>query len=454
MNARSYLATAYLLIASALSAPPARAQTLEDALVSAYRTSPKLMAQRDQLKSVDEGVAQAHADWRPTISIQASDSYVNEHISGAANLAAEESLRTVYPGDSYGLTITQPIYRGGRSLAELRRAKASVKVGEEGLLGAEEEVLLAVIGDYLDLLRDQALLVLAIEHEDAAQRQADGIKEKYKGGEATRLDTSSATAALTDAQIARKQASAQLLISKLAFTRDTGLAPQRLTPVTPPIGLPTTIEEANNRATAQNFDVKMAEYSVREAEDSLEEVRGQGRPTISLQGTLLHQDGVSYSNGAERVAAASIQLKIPLYAGGTLSSQTRAARDALDGKQHLLEESLRTALAEASTALVQSEAASSIVNDLDRKQNATRVELEGVTRQMAAGERSLSDVIAAQESLFAVKVAAIEANRDSQFARYTLADSIGQLTAESLHLPVELYDPEKYLRKIAWGPGR
>ncbi|MCS5598644.1 MAG: hypothetical protein NZ707_02715 [Rhodospirillales bacterium] len=48
---------------------PANSQTLAEALASAYSTNPGLLAQRADLKSVDEGVPAALGNWRPNVQL-------------------------------------------------------------------------------------------------------------------------------------------------------------------------------------------------------------------------------------------------------------------------------------------------------------------------------------------------------------------------------------------------
>ena len=456
MSARAWLGAG--LAVALLWRLPACGQTLTDALVSAYKSNPKLLSQRAQLKVTDENVAQVQANWRPTISVQASDSYVNDRITGAdtgANsLAAQAYLRNEYPGDSYGLSLSQPVFRGFRTINQTRQAHAEVHQGEAQLLSVEEQVMLAVITDYLDLSRDQALLELATRRETDARSQLAGAQDKLKGGETTRIDVATAVAAVQDAWSAHQQAASQELTSRLLFARDSGLEPHRLAPVDGPAGLPPSLGAAADLAGAANFDVRMAEYAVRAAQAALEVAKGAGLPTVSIQGTLLHQDGVTLPGEAEDLEAASIQLKMPIYSGGMLSSQTRAARATVEVKRDTLDDSRRTAEAQAGAAYAQLDFAAKAVAGLQVKASALTTSLEGSRRQQSAGDRTLSDIITAEEALFAVQIAQVQARHDLQLAQYTLADTVGELTAEQLHLPVDLYDPEKYLRKIAWGPGR
>ncbi|MGH7033743.1 MAG: TolC family protein, partial [Stellaceae bacterium] len=54
----------------ALAAQPVRAETLAEALASAYDSNPQVLGERATLRATDEGVPQALSGWRPTVTFQ------------------------------------------------------------------------------------------------------------------------------------------------------------------------------------------------------------------------------------------------------------------------------------------------------------------------------------------------------------------------------------------------
>ena len=117
---RSALVATLLASVSPLAAS---AETLEDALVQAYTTNPTLNARRASLRAVDENVPQAVAGWRPTVRLTGA--------LGKRDVETEQSGRTTVderrtPG-SAAVTLTQPLYQGGRTLAGTQRAEAQIQ---------------------------------------------------------------------------------------------------------------------------------------------------------------------------------------------------------------------------------------------------------------------------------------------------------------------------------------
>jgi len=65
-----------------LSVGPAFGMSLNEVLVEAYASNPELMAARAHLRSVDESLPQALSHWRPTIQLDASQSFSQDDVTG------------------------------------------------------------------------------------------------------------------------------------------------------------------------------------------------------------------------------------------------------------------------------------------------------------------------------------------------------------------------------------
>jgi outer membrane protein/adhesin transport system outer membrane protein len=88
---------------------------------------------------------------------------------------------------------------------------------------------------------------------------------------------------------------------------------------------------------------------------------------------------------------------------------------------------------------------------------AAQVALEGVKQENEVGQRSILDILDAQQELLNAQVNLVKARHDEVVASYNLLSSVGQLTAKNLSLPVTLYDPNAHYDKtrgkwIGYGP--
>ena len=112
------LGLAVLLGFTQLGCQALSAETLNQALIEAYKSNPNLIAQRAKLRAVDEQVSQAVAKWRPTVTL--SGLYGSKKLSRKSASGSEVDY-TNQP-QSIGIEVSQSIFRGYRSKAEKERA--------------------------------------------------------------------------------------------------------------------------------------------------------------------------------------------------------------------------------------------------------------------------------------------------------------------------------------------
>ena len=196
------LAFALALQGLAALAQPARSQTLSEALAQTYSNNPTLLAARAQLRSVDENVPQALAGWRPTVSITSAvgvtDSRNRSLQQGYDPVERrtffqqpQNSPNTVHVERSTAtnqIVITQPVFRGGRTVAATRRAENQVLSQRARLLQTEQQVMQQTIEFYVSVIRDQELLRLNINNEQVLTEQLRATNERFRVGEITRTD--------------------------------------------------------------------------------------------------------------------------------------------------------------------------------------------------------------------------------------------------------------------------
>jgi len=79
---------------------------------------------------------------------------------------------------------------------------------------------------------------------------------------------------------------------------------------------------------------------------------------------------------------------------------------------------------------------------------ANRIALDGVRAEEQVGQRTVLDVLDAEQELLDSQVSLVTSRRDLVVASYTLLAAIGRLTPTDLDLPTENYDPDKHYREV------
>ena len=436
------------------AAPGARAQSLVEALSATYNSNPDLLAARAVLRQTDETLAQAVANWRPTISL--SVQYAKTEADSIPVSRANSYL--ILNGRTTLLQVTQPIFRGGATVAATKTAQANIQAQRGVLADTEQQVLLNTITAYADLVRDAGIVDARKNNVRVLVQQLDATRERFRVGELTITDVSQAEARLEGAKADLVQAEAQLRIDEAAYQRVTGQRPGTVGEIPLWGGLPSSEEEsvalamdANPRPVSAQNRITAASYAVNSAWAVL-------LPQVNLVGFIQYQQDLQFVGDQYYQYGVRLQASVPIYQNGSEWSQVRQAKELVGQRRNELDSARRVAAQTVITFWRQLDAARSRVVSFEAQVKANEVALNGVRQEALVGSRTTLDVLNAEQELLNSQVSLVQARHDVQVAYYGVLAGIGRLTARTLSLPVEYYDEERYYnevgsRWIGWGTG-
>lgn len=424
---------------------PASAQAIEDALAKAYLNNPTLLSTRAGLRSTDESVPQALSDWRPTVEVTGSIGATVVDSSTSTETDRRQSRR---PKD-LGVSLTQPLFRGGRTLAATSGAENDIRAARARLLETEQNILLQAATAYLNVYRDQAVLRLNQNNEEVLQRQLEATRDRFEVGEITRTDVHQAEARLARSKADRIQSAGDLETSRANYLNIVGEpAPVTLTLPERVSDLPDSAEDAVRIAVVNNPGVIAAEFDRRASMDNVDEVWGELLPEVDVTASSTRELQTSTENSLRTTHEVTLNLTIPIYQQGSVYSRLRQARqDAAEST--LLIDTERRDAAEAGTQAYESHVTARAQVDAFQTQiEASIVALEGVQREAAVGSRTVLDILDAEQELLDSRVSHVRSERDELVAAYELMSALGRLTAKDLGLTVDLYDPREHYNEV------
>jgi outer membrane protein len=427
-------------------AAPVPAETLRDALAFAYTTNPQLLAQRALLRATDEGVPQALANWRPTVTFTGEAGYEADVFQPSG--APSHSVH-LHP-ESAGLALNQPIYRGGRSEAQLRAALDTVEAARAQTFATETSVFQLVVTAYLDVVRDQNLVEVDRGNEKVLREQLRATRERFRVGEVTATDVAQAESALAQATATRIAAQGALQSDRAAFTHAVGRPPGRLLMPRVRPALPATREDALRLAALDNPNVIAARFTEFAARQQVALVRGQLLPQISIVGTLQRAFDQSslLKNVWQNNLSVLAQMTMPLYEGGAIYSQTRQAEQTVGQKRSLLDDARRAAVQSATQSWETLVAARASITSFEAAVRAAQIALAGTEQEALVGTRTVLDVLIAAQQLLTTRSQLVGAEHDAALAEFNLTAAVGRLIAPDLKLPVKLYDLDRHYNEV------
>ncbi|MSP67430.1 MAG: hypothetical protein EXQ96_04930 [Alphaproteobacteria bacterium] len=437
-------------LALALLTATGRAQTLEEALVAAYQTNPTLRAEQAALRAVDEDVAIAISGWRPTVEVEGSTGYRMTNNELASRLKAESDRQP----SSVGIIITQPLYQGGRTVAEISRANNRILAQRARLSGTEQDVLSAAATSYLDVLRDQTVVELNKKNEEVLRRQMEATRDRFRVGEVTKTDVSQAEARLARAVADRIGAEGQVVTAKATFKRVIGLDPMRLAWPQPTKGLPTNEIEAQGVSDIENPDIQAAISDEETAGADIRVAESRLKPDLSLSAEAEYGRDVSEQIDQQDRVEVKATVRIPLYQAGAREAEVRQRKELKSQRRIQVLETRRRVREKVTRAWESLETARAQITSFAAQVRANEIALDGVRQEAAVGSRTTLDVLDAEQELFDSEVNLVRSQRNEVVAGFQLQAAIGRYTAVNLNLPVVTFDPRPHYEETRskwWG---
>ncbi len=449
---RTILKAALIAGAAAIAAPAAaNPDTLQEALISTYQNNPTLLGARAQQRAVDEGVPIARADGLP--SLNANAQYVEFLKQSSNNFTAP--ARQVGANIDLGV----PIYSGGAVKNGVRAAKTRVEAGQADLRGTEASIFSQAVGAYMDVIRDQAIVGLSRSNNRVLEVNLKAASDRFEIGDLTRTDVAQSNSRLALARGDYRTAQANLIASRERYIQIVGKPPVDLQPPPPLPGFPASVEEAEDVALADNPDLLAAKERSKAAGYDID-VAGAGRlPKLSVfsggaYSNFLNTLGGSAGGGiafaqTTTTAQAGVRATIPIFQSGRPAAQERRAQAqaAATYENEIAVE--RDVIAQVRSAWSSYQAATSIIATNQTAVDASSLSLEGVRAENTVGNRTILDILDAEQELLRAQVQLVTARRNAYVAGFSLLAAMGRAEADKLGLEAgPLYDPEVNYRRV------
>lgn len=451
MNTIVRLAGSAALALSAMTPLTATAETLTDALVSAYNNSDLLAQQRAVLRAADEDVAGAVAALRPTLSYQLSESY--QYIDDPSPLQGQNNDNFT---TSLDLLAQIDLFTGGRNRLAIEAAKEAVLAAREGLIAQEQQVLFEAVEAYMNVLAAIENVRLNANSVELLDEEVRAARDRFEVGEVTRTDVAQAEARQAQAEADLVAAEGDLEVAREDYNLQVGRYPGNLQAPPP---LPTTapsVDGARQIALRSHPLILQSQRNVTVAEINAAAAEAAILPALRAEAQAGYSDGISNNafdgDGFEPGASVGLTLQGPIYQGGALNSAFRQARAQRDNSRAQLLRTTSEISEQVGRAWAVREVARAQLDSTDRQIEAARIAFEGTREEATLGARTTLDVLDAEQDLLDAQTARVDAAAQEQIAVYGLLSSMGRLTVEGLGLPVTAYDPAAYYNSVRSAP--
>ncbi|MCC8995166.1 MAG: TolC family outer membrane protein [Candidatus Contendobacter sp.] len=408
-----------------LSGQPAGAENLLQVYQEALDSDPVLKSAAANRQASQEAKPQARALLLPNVNA----SLTRGNVSGIVGPTLKDSS---YDTHNYTIQLTQPIYNRGNQVQQ-RLADAVVSQSDVDFHNAQNQLILRVSQGYFGVLAALDNLTYATAEKNAFARQLEQANRRFEVGLATITDVYDAQARFDGAvsqeiDAINKLADARELLRQLTGQEYTqlNLLSERM-----PLSLPkpSDPEEWVRMALDSNLALRSAGFGVDQARENIQFQKAGHYPTLNLNTSRTMFDIGSGTLGETDV---KLQLSIPLYSGGTVSSQSRQAAYNYEASRQALENQQRDTIRTVRNAYRGQETAISQIKALDQTRISTRSALEANQAGYEVGTRTIVDVLDAERNVY-LAARNYASARYSYISNYlTLRQAAGQLSDEDV----------------------
>lgn len=439
------LAVAAVALTMAWLPTGVQAQSLTQALASAYTNNPELASALLAVKSAAEDIALQQAGTRPTIGASLNGDYQWSTAGGQFN---DSSSYTA------GISYNQTIFDNFRTDAEIEQARALAELSTYSMRNTEQNVLLSVVDAYMSVVRDSQLVQLRQENVNFYQAQLQSSRDRLEVGEGTRIDVAQAEARLAQGVASHRAAIASLQTSQATYQRYVGSRPQSLNASHSYASLiPPTLDQALAQAEVQHPAILSAKASIRAAQAGSDAAQAGFGPSITLNGSV--GTGLAFSSSPTALQGSQglsgqvgVSLTVPIYAGGAIGASVRKANI----EQIRSEVSAMSAYDQVREAVITSwsgiQNASAQIESAQAAVAAQEQVVEGVIQERDLGASTTLDVLDAQAELTTQREGLIQATTNRVVATFSLLAATGRLSAAELGLPVEIKSADDYTARV------
>ncbi len=215
-------------------------------------------------------VLEAYGEALPTVSLNAGYTRLDQITT--VDLGFDSFQVGAKNNWSYDLSVTQPLYRGGAIPAAMRGAQLYRCMSDEGVRQAVQDVVLAVVGAYYDVLLAQRLFEVQENALEFAEANLKDVIARQEQGLAIRYDRLRAELEVSNVKADLIRQRNELSRARAALFRAMGVSQKSqvalansltYAPLTP------TYEEAVEEAFKQRPELYQAELDVRLQQEAL-----------------------------------------------------------------------------------------------------------------------------------------------------------------------------------------
>lgn len=420
--------TATTMALLALSTTPIAAQTadpLKDAVGKAVLTNPEVSARWRAFQAATDATDVARAALLPRLDLNASVGRDSDAITSRSPQSQSLSRQ----GTS--LALTQLLWDGLGTQRDIERSHHDRLARYFELVDVTEQTALEAARAYFDVQRYRRLVQLAEENYVQHKYASLQIQSRFRAGVGRGVDLEQANARLALAESNLSAEIANLHDVTARYERIVGEPPLKAMPSAVALvkPVPASREEATAVAIRQNPAISASIEALRAVRSTAHGREAAYQPRLEARlrsGAGTHLDGV---RDQTRDSTGELVLSWNLYNGGADQARVRQQVNLMGQAEDLRDKACRDTRQQAAIAYNDTRKLAEQLELLDRNTIAIEKARDAYRQQFDIGQRSLLDLLNAENEVYTAKRAYANAEVDLGVAYARTQAAMGELTS-------------------------
>jgi TolC family type I secretion outer membrane protein len=404
----------------------AQAISLNDAFISAHEFNYQILAETESLEATKISKMQSYAGFMPRVSGQ----FQNTKTKLESNAA--KSLQTTENVNSRSLTVTQPIFSGGDTYADIKIAENNLSAGHANFMNVSNDISLRTVSAYEGILNSRDILKLNQNNEKLLRENLKLTKTRFKHGEVTKTDVLQAESRLSNAIANRERAEGEVKAAEATYVRIVGTElPDYMDPISlDAISVPGSFEEFLEISLKNNPALLSAKHGSEATKYQVNKSYAAVLPQVSAQAQFNRTSLPKTSSNTSDNNSYVLNVSVPLLAnGGREYGEIARTQHLAKRSEFQYKETERQVRENSVRAWNAYKVAKAVIKSSDETISASKRALEGVQAEAKAGTRTTLDVLNAQNELFSAQVNKRSATKDLVESVYSILQLMGALDA-------------------------
>jgi adhesin transport system outer membrane protein len=443
--------TAIVLLLSATQAGAQGTDPLRAAVEKAVMSNPDVTARFHAYRAANDAIDIARAAYRPRLDLSANTGHDSDRIT------TRDPESQSFSRNGAALSLTQLLWDGLGTKRDVDRAGHDKLARYFELLDTTEQTALEATRAYYDVLRFRRLVQLAednyVQHKYASLQ----IQSRVKAGVGRGVDLEQANARLALAESNLSTEVANLHDVTARYQRVVGELPPKQMPLPVPLAkaLPASADAAMNDAIHRSAAVSASIENLRSARSTAQVREAAYQPRVEARLRSGAGNNFDSIRDQKRDSSAEIVLNWNLYNGGADQARVRQQLNVLQQAADLRDRACRDTRQTTAIAFNDTRKLVEQLELLDRNTLSIEKARDAYRQQFDIGQRSLLDLLNAENEVYTAKRAYANAEYDLGVAYARTQAAMNQLTTQ---LGVARVDPSA-VDAVGWSaeddaPGR